>query len=578
MGVRKNYRNLTDPERDRFVQALFHVKSTGLVDQFAEIHTRHFFHIIHRSSHFLPWHREMLLRFERELQKFHPDVTIPYWDSTVDRSPSDPLWANSFLGQFNSAWRLGRALGSATLPTPQQVQTNQGQVTYDAFWPGLERPIHDRPHVWVGGVMGGAASPGDPVFYLHHCWIDLLWARWQLAHPGAPFVSSRADAGLNDPLTEWPDRTPADVLDHHALGYTYDIERYLHVDRSAQFGTPPAAGAPTACVIPGLGVHNIAYRDTSGRLHELWRGAEGATGTTNLTANAGAPTAAGNPFAYVDTSRNTEILLFRGGDGTVRSLYWSTGPVGHDNLSGTAGAPRAAGDPVGYYVRAADAHHVIYRTSDGHLHELNWTGVAPVVYGGNLTGAIGAPRAAGDSTAFVNAAGVNIVVYRGTNSRILSLYWADGPSGLDDLSALPARRRPRATRSPTTRLTTTPTRSSIAPVTDTCTSSTGQKRRSGCRLGSHGALGRPCGGRQPRRLLQRRHEHQARHLPLRRRPAARDLVDAGGRDTGARRPYRVRRGASGRGPAGGVHGRGTQLATRCVPRDRRPHPRDPLDL
>jgi hypothetical protein len=187
-------------------------------------------------------------------------------------------------------------------------------------------------------------------------------------------------------------------------------------------------------VIPGLGVHNIAYRDTSGRLHELWRDALEGIGTTNLTANAGAPTAAGNPFAYVDTSRNTEILLFRDGDGTVRSLYWSTGAVGHDNLSGTAGAPKAAGDPVGYYVSAADTHHVIYRSSDGHLHELNWTGVAPVVYGGNLTASISAPRAAGDPTAFVNAAGVNIVVYRSANGHILSLYWADGPSGLDDLS------------------------------------------------------------------------------------------------------------------------------------------------
>ena len=25
-------------------------------------------------------------------------------------------------------------------------------------------------------------------------------------------------------MMEWPDRTPADVLDHHTLGYTYDIE------------------------------------------------------------------------------------------------------------------------------------------------------------------------------------------------------------------------------------------------------------------------------------------------------------------------------------------------------------------
>lgn len=205
------------------------------------------------------------------------------------------------------------------------------------------------------------------------------------------------------------------------------------VDRSAEFGTPPAASPPTACIIPGLGVHNIAYRDTSGRLHELWRDAQGGTGTTNLTGNANAPTAAGNPFAYVDTARNTEILLFRGGDGTVRSLYWSTGAVGHDNLGGTAGAPKAAGDPVGYYDAATDGHHVVYRGGDGHLHELNWTGVAPVVYGGNLTGAISAPRAVGNPAAY-SGGGFNIVVYRATDGRVLSVYWNNGPSGLDNLS------------------------------------------------------------------------------------------------------------------------------------------------
>jgi hypothetical protein len=224
MGVRKNYRNLTTVERARFVQALFQVKSTGGVDQFADMHATHFFHGIHRSSHFLPWHREMLLRFERELQKIRPDITLPYWDSTVDRSPSDPLWNNNFLGQFDSAWNLGRALGSGPLSTLQEVEANQGRDNYDSFWRQLENPIHNRPHVWVGGVMSGLASPGDPVFYLHHCWIDLLWARWQLSHPGAPFISSGTGAGLKDPLMEWPDRTPADVLDHHALGYKYDIE------------------------------------------------------------------------------------------------------------------------------------------------------------------------------------------------------------------------------------------------------------------------------------------------------------------------------------------------------------------
>jgi hypothetical protein len=112
--------------------------------------------------------------------------------------------------------------------------------------------------------------------------------------------------------------------------------------------------------------------------------------------------------------------------------------VGHDNLSGTAtGAPNAAGDPVGYYVAPTDAHHVIYRTRDGHLHELNWTGLAPVEYGGNLTRAISAPTAAGVPSAFVDAAGFNVVVYRSrADGEILGLYWNDGPSGLDRLSSV----------------------------------------------------------------------------------------------------------------------------------------------
>ncbi len=108
--------------------------------------------------------------------------------------------------------------------------------------------------------------------------------------------------------------------------------------------------------------------------------------------------------------------------------------MGHDNLGGTAHAPPAAGDPMGYYDAAGDVHHVVYRSADRHLHELHWHGVAPVQYGGNLTGAIGAPHAAGDPSAMINAAGFNIVAYRAVNGQILSVYWKDGPSGLDNLS------------------------------------------------------------------------------------------------------------------------------------------------
>ena len=224
MGTRKNYRSLTDGERDRLVRALFQLKSRGIVDQFARLHSDQFSNGIHRTSHFLPWHREFILRFENELRIIDPDITLPYWDSSIDRSPSDPLWQSPFLGQFDGPWRLNRALGSATLPSMQQVQINQGRRTYSTFWPELERDIHNPPHNWVSGVMASAASPGDPAFFFHHCWIDLLWARWQRANPGLPFEAGSATFGVNDPMAAWPDRTPAHVLNHHSLGYRYDVE------------------------------------------------------------------------------------------------------------------------------------------------------------------------------------------------------------------------------------------------------------------------------------------------------------------------------------------------------------------
>ena len=59
--------------------------------------------------------------------------------------------------------------------------------------------------------------------------------------------------------------------------------RTFAVDRSAQFTAPPAAGTPNAWVNPGLGVENISFRTTSGRLHLLTRDAAGVTFVQPLT-------------------------------------------------------------------------------------------------------------------------------------------------------------------------------------------------------------------------------------------------------------------------------------------------------
>jgi tyrosinase len=39
--------------------------------------------------------------------------------------------------------------------------------------------LHNRVHLWVGGNMMPMTSPDDPVFFLHHCFVDKVWADWQ---------------------------------------------------------------------------------------------------------------------------------------------------------------------------------------------------------------------------------------------------------------------------------------------------------------------------------------------------------------------------------------------------------------
>src|SRR5829696_1697483 len=38
--------------------------------------------------------------------------------------------------------------------------------------------MHNQVHVWIGGDMGPATSPNDPVFYLNHCNVDRIWEAW----------------------------------------------------------------------------------------------------------------------------------------------------------------------------------------------------------------------------------------------------------------------------------------------------------------------------------------------------------------------------------------------------------------
>ncbi|MDH3226233.1 MAG: tyrosinase family protein [Thermoleophilia bacterium] len=253
MGVRKNQADLTADERDAFVQACLQVKANGFWDQMVDAHQQPDAMRFHNSPIFLPWHRELLRRMEEALQSVDPDVTIPYWDMLTGRAPGESPWTDDFLGQStsggvvssgpfafaNGQWTLvhsvtgpalRRSFFGAQLPRESLILAVLSRTPYrggpSSFSLSLETQIHNPGHVWVGGDMALMTSPNDPVFYLHHCNIDRLWARWMDQHPDQePYLPLSGDPNgfnIDDAMPTWGDVTPADLIDHRSLGYEYD--------------------------------------------------------------------------------------------------------------------------------------------------------------------------------------------------------------------------------------------------------------------------------------------------------------------------------------------------------------------
>jgi tyrosinase len=282
-----NQRNLTSAQRARFVEAVVEVKRVGGYEKYVRLHSRYFaadgesgLRVAHMAPTFFPWHRQFLLTFERELQMIDSSVTIPYWDWTRDNSTSSALWDDDFMGgngrgsdgqvmtgpfaYQNGGWpitygvteeryltrNMGRPDRPIKLPTTAELDGALSMPLYDAApwnsapatkgfrnriegWPVSDTMggyLHNRVHQWVGGHMISASSPNDPVFWLHHAFIDLIWVRWQRRHPASRYLPDRPlgakDAqhrrviSTEEPMPPWSVK-PSAVFDHRRF-YTYE--------------------------------------------------------------------------------------------------------------------------------------------------------------------------------------------------------------------------------------------------------------------------------------------------------------------------------------------------------------------
>ena len=213
-------------------------------------------------------------------------------------------------------------------------------------------------------------------------------------------------------------------------GHVHELfagETWQHNVLTALAGAPPAAGDPFGYVTfnPATGrldLQHVVYRSSDGRIHELFAG---ETWQHNvLTETQGAPLAVGDPFAYTTSYGDVQHIVYRGVDGHIHELFagstWQ-----HNNLTALTGAPQAAGNPAGYTTNdydfgILDVQHVVYRGVDAHIHELftleTWQH-------NDLTATANAPVAASDPTAYTDGGKqTQHVIYRDSQGHIQELF------------------------------------------------------------------------------------------------------------------------------------------------------------
>jgi len=252
--VRRNIAHLTPAERQAYIDAVLqadlHTFSDGVSywDKQDQIHqgTHN-----HGDNSFLPWHRELVNRYEALLQQSNPDVALHYWDWTEDpRAASDgqggtvDLSDSTLFGTMNgmmngalAGLHNGGVLAGSREATgndadpPQSVQrsaaagappvaTDAAIITsgdaqpqaqqWTAFREALENS-HNNAHGYIGGDIGlGHQAFEDPFVFLLHSNVDRLFAMWQTQQgqdwrldPAQVYGDQSNAAGILHPLQPW---------------------------------------------------------------------------------------------------------------------------------------------------------------------------------------------------------------------------------------------------------------------------------------------------------------------------------------------------------------------------------------
>jgi tyrosinase len=299
--VRKNVVDLTPQEKQAFVNAVRALKNivprgsrTNIYDQFVAVHVGAMGLMYddaqgpaaghdgaHESAILLPWHRELVYRFEKALQSVNPNVTIPYWDWT-DPKALEVIFSDDFMGPNGQGVTLNIPIiegGSMSLGDGQQPNFNlPGSGNEGGSDMSLGDGQQANPNIQTVSVQGGPVQSGP--FSAASGWT---------VNPDLHFKSSSRETFGNQILRflQVPPTNSYPVPKE-------DIEQVLAIDNYETF-RPALEGfikvdSSTGQQTPGVYLHNYFHSLVGGGTFDPAVGRPEALGTmTDLTTSINDP-------------------------------------------------------------------------------------------------------------------------------------------------------------------------------------------------------------------------------------------------------------------------------------------------
>ncbi|KAF8470803.1 hypothetical protein BDZ91DRAFT_550920 [Kalaharituber pfeilii] len=215
---------------------------------------------IHNSGWFLPYHRYLMWVHETLLREACEYTGAqPYWEESRDAGkfsvssvfspksgfggngrPEDGCLADGPFagytlsvgpGYDNKEHCLNRFLNdtASLMSLKQNADACMQEPTFARAWPCIENLPHRGGHNSVGGEMSNPiSSPGDPLFYLHHTYIDKLWWDWQRANLDSRLKEIAGMTTAKKPETGWVLATLNDTFT--AWGLVRDVQIHEIMD------------------------------------------------------------------------------------------------------------------------------------------------------------------------------------------------------------------------------------------------------------------------------------------------------------------------------------------------------------